>query len=96
VGGKKHPLMFMDESESLKRERLKMLCNNKNYLMINLHIIRNYSSECQFQYRITKRAAHFSEVYLLNKAQFVVSDPNSFNPLMPELNPSEQSCLLGF
>jgi hypothetical protein len=66
VGGKKHALMFMDQSESLKKKRLKMWCDNENYLMVNFYIIRNYSNECQFQYRITKRAAHFSEVYLLN------------------------------
>ena len=57
----------MDESESMKKERLKMWCDNENYLMVNLYIKRIYSSECQFQYRITKRAAQFSEVYLLNK-----------------------------
>jgi hypothetical protein len=36
VGGKKYALMFKDESESLKKERLKMWYDSENHLMLNL------------------------------------------------------------
>ena len=61
MGGKKRALMFMDESESVKKERLKMWCDNENYLMVNLYTIRAYTSECQFQYRSTKEQHTFQK-----------------------------------
>jgi hypothetical protein len=52
---KKYALVFMDESESLKKEGLKMWCDSKNHTMLNLYRIIVYWSECPFQYIITKQ-----------------------------------------